>query len=135
MVESALTQFIERCHKALTQQSQGHPDPLLELWSHADDVSLMAAVNGFQLGFEQVSTVLRWASKSQQFDSWSAENLATIEGSELACSVELEHYVRVVDGNDEGMTLRATQVYRLENGEWRILHRHGDTLTDLEVKW
>jgi ketosteroid isomerase-like protein len=135
MIEVSLSEFIERSHDALAQQSQGHPDSLLELWSHADDVSIMAAVNGYQVGFDQVSTLLRWASTSQQFDSWSAENLVTIEGPELACSVELEHYVRVVNGEDAGMTLRATQLYRLEDGEWRIIHRHGDALTDVEVKW
>jgi ketosteroid isomerase-like protein len=25
--------------------------------------------------------------------------------------------------------LRATQVYRREEGEWRVAHRHGDTVT------
>jgi hypothetical protein len=33
------------------------------------------------------------------------------------------------------MTLRATQDYRRENGGWRIVHRHGDILTDIGVKW
>ena len=50
-------------------------------------------------------------------------------------TVELEHYALHVDGEDKGMTLRATQVYRREKGEWRIIHRHGDILTDIEVKW
>jgi ketosteroid isomerase-like protein len=135
MVEATLSRFMERCHDALTQQSKGNPDPLLELWSHAEDVSIMAAVNGYQVGFEPVSTLLRWASKSQRFDSWSAENLVTVEGPDMACSVELEHYVRLEEGEDKGMTLRATQVYRRESGEWRIIHRHGDALTAVEVNW
>ena len=25
------------------------------------------------------------------------------------------------------MTIRVTHVYRRENGEWKIVHRHGDT--------
>jgi hypothetical protein len=135
MVEATLTQFIDRCHEALAQQSKGHPDPLLDLWSHAGDVSIMAAVNGYEVGFERVSAVLRWASKSQEFDNWSAENLSTVAGSELGCSVELERYTLIAGGVDKSMTLRATQVYRVEDGEWRIVHRHGDLLTDVEVKW
>jgi ketosteroid isomerase-like protein len=135
MVDAALSPFIERCHDALTQQSQGHPDPLLELWSRADDVSIMAAVNGYQVGFEHVSSLLRWASTSQHFDGWSAENLVTVEGSDIACTVEVEHYLLTIDGEDKGMTLRATQIYRLEDGEWKIIHRHGDALTAVEVKW
>jgi ketosteroid isomerase-like protein len=135
MVDTALSPFIKRCHDALTQQSQGHPEPLLELWSRADDVSIMAAVNGYQVGFEQVSSLLRWASTSQHFDGWSAENLVTVGGSDIACTVEVEHYLLNVDGEDKGMTLRATQIYRLESGEWKIIHRHGDALAAVEVKW
>jgi ketosteroid isomerase-like protein len=26
--------------------------------------------------------------------------------------------------------LRATQVYRREGGEWRVAHRHGDTVIE-----
>jgi ketosteroid isomerase-like protein len=135
MVDTALHQFIARCHDALTQQSRGHPEPLLALWSRADDVSIMAAVNGYEVGFERVSSLLRWASTSQHFDSWSAENLVTAGGGDLACSVEIEHYGLTIDGDDKGMTLRATQIYRFEADEWKIIHRHGDALTAVEVTW
>jgi len=127
--------FIGRCHEALTQQSQGHPEPLLELWSRAADVTVMAAIGGYQVGFDAVSELLSAASKTQSFDSWSAENLVTSIADDLAFSVELEHYGRVVDGEDQGMTLRATQIYRREDGEWRIVHRHGDILSPIEAKW
>ena len=46
-----LEQFIERSHEALRHQSQGHPEPFLALWSHADDVTIMAAIGGYQSGF------------------------------------------------------------------------------------
>jgi len=133
--EAELGEFIARCHEALTHQSQGRPEPFLELWSHADDVTVMAAVGGYEVGLEQVSALLSWASKAQSFESWSAESIATAVGSVLAFSVELEHYGQHVEGEDKKMTLRATQVYRREEGEWRIIHRHGDVLTPVEVKW
>jgi hypothetical protein len=96
--------FIDRCHKTLTQQSRGHPEALLELWSQADDVTVMAAIGGYQLGFDAVSDLLSAASKTQSFDSWSAENVVTYVRDDLAFSVELEHYGRVADGADEGMS-------------------------------
>lgn len=133
--EAELRDFIARCHEAITQQSQGHPESFLELWSHADDVTIMAAVGGHQRGFKDVSELLTWASKAQSFDSWSAENLTTVFDSDLALSVELEHYGQNVDGKHKEMTLRATQVYRRERGQWRVIHRHGDVLTPVEVKW
>jgi len=133
--ETELREFIARCHEALTHQSQGRPEPFLELWSHAEDVSVMAAVGGYEVGFEKVSALLSWASTVQSFDSWSADNIATAVGPDLALSVELEHYGQHVDGETKEMTLRATQVYRREEAGWRIIHRHGDVLTPVEVKW
>ena len=130
-----MREFIGRCHKALSRQSQGRPAPLLELWSRADDVTIMAAIGGYQVGFDAVSDLLSAASKTQSFDSWSAENLVTYVADDLGFSVELEHYGRVVDGEDQGMTLRATQIYRREDGRWRIVHRHGDILFPVEAKW
>jgi ketosteroid isomerase-like protein len=109
------------------------PDQAQDL--HTNDVSVMAAVGGYEVGFEQVKRLLAWASTVQSFDSWSAENIATAAGSDLALSVELEHYGQHAEGEDKEMTLRATQVYRREGDGWKIIHRHGDVLTPVEVKW
>jgi ketosteroid isomerase-like protein len=132
---TALREFIAQCHEALTEQSQGRPERLLGLWSHADDVSIMAAIGGYHVGFDAVSDLLSAASKTQSFDSWSAENLVTYVAGVLGFSIELEHYGRVIEGEDQGMTLRATQIYRREDGRWRIVHRHGDILAPVEAKW
>lgn len=108
--------FIARCHEALTHQSQGDPESFLDLWSHADDVTVMAAVGGYDVGFDHVTALLSWASTVQSFESWSAENVATAVGADLAISVELEHYEQRLEGENKEMTLRATQVYRREGG-------------------
>jgi ketosteroid isomerase-like protein len=130
-----LRAFVDRCHAAITEQSQGHPEPFLELWSHADDVTIMAAIGGYQVAFDAVRELLTAASKTQQFDGWRAENVATVLDENLAFTVELEHYAHTVDRVDKGMTLRATQIYRREDGQWRVIHRHGDILTPIEARW
>lgn len=59
----------------------------------------------------------------------------TYVAGHLGFSVELEHYGRMVEGEDQGMTLRATQIYRREDRRWRIVHRHGDIFAPVEAKW
>jgi ketosteroid isomerase-like protein len=130
-----LRAFVDRCHAAITEQSQGHPQAFLELWSHAGDVTIMAAIGGYQVGFDAVRELLTAASKTQHFDGWRAENVATVLDEDLAFTVELEHYAHTDDGEDKGMTLRATQIYRREGGQWRVIHRHGDILTEIEARW
>jgi ketosteroid isomerase-like protein len=127
--------FVHRCHDALAQQTKGNSEPYLALWSHTDDATVMAAVGGYQVGFENVSNVLRAASQSQHFDTWAAETLATgIEG-DFAYTVEIERYTRQADGATQELAVRATQIYRRSGGDWRVLHRHGDVLSPVSVKW
>ena len=44
---------------------------------------------------------------------------------DLAYTVGFEHTSATVNGMASTYTLRATQVYRREDGEWRVCHRHG----------
>ena len=51
-----------------------------------------------------------------------------LRGLEDAALRQLERgEPRDVHRRDQGMTLRATQIYRREDREWRIVHRHGDS--------
>ena len=127
--------FMRRCHDALAQQTKGHSQPFLELWSHTSDVTVMAAVGGHQSGFDDVSGLLSHVSKSLNWETFSVENLATGVAGDFAFTVELESLTRLVEGNEEAMTLRATQVYRRVDGDWKVIHRHGDLLTPYEEKW
>ncbi|MFC9681627.1 nuclear transport factor 2 family protein [Streptomyces sp. NPDC056948] len=49
---------------------------------------------------------------------------------DMAYTVGLEHASASVDGEPRTYTLRATQVYRREDGEWRVTHRHADRVTE-----
>jgi ketosteroid isomerase-like protein len=46
----------------------------------------------------------------------------------MAVTADLERMTRIVDGNPVPRVLRCTQVYRIEDGKWRIVHRHADDL-------
>ena len=126
-------EFIERCHDALRQHTAGDPQPFLALWSRAGDVSLMGGVGGHQVGIANVTELLTAAARTLNYETWSAENLATGFVDTLGFTVELERLTRHVDGELEEMGLRATSIYRREDGEWRVIHRHGDGLMTVEI--
>jgi ketosteroid isomerase-like protein len=48
---------------------------------------------------------------------------------DMAYTAGLEHSSASVDGKQRSYTLRATQVYRREGDEWKVAHRHADTVT------
>jgi ketosteroid isomerase-like protein len=46
---------------------------------------------------------------------------------EMAYTLGLERFNGSIAGRPvEPVTVRVTHVYRRENGEWKIVHRHGD---------
>jgi ketosteroid isomerase-like protein len=126
-------QFMQRCHAALKEHTSGNPRPFLELWSRARDVSLMGGVGGHQVGIDSVSELLTAAARTVNYETWDADTLVASFGDELGFTVELEHLTRQIDGETDEMSLRATSVYRREDGAWRVIHRHGDSLINIEI--
>ena len=46
----------------------------------------------------------------------------------MAYTAGFEHTSASINGQPRTYVLRATQVYRREGGEWKVAHRHGDTV-------
>lgn len=61
----------------------------------------------------------------------SFERVALYATGELACIVEVEHYVAKVGGaeRESPVALRVTTVLRREEAAWKIVHRHADPIT------
>ena len=57
--------------------------------------------------------------------SFEFELLEAEVRGDTAYTVGLEHTSASVDGVPRTYTLRATQIYRREDGTWRVAHRHG----------
>ncbi len=62
--------------------------------------------------------------------SYSFELVAADVVGDMAYTAGYEHTEASVNGKPRKYTLRVTQVYRREEGEWRVAHRHGDTVPD-----
>lgn len=116
------------CQRALGELVEGRPEPFKALWSHAEDVVIMGAFGGHERGWEQVSARLDWAAKGIASTDRRVENVVTVVGNDLAYTVDLEHMTRHADGQPRPRTLRCTQAYRRENGQWRVVLRHADEL-------
>ena len=104
----------------------GDATPRLALWTRNDPVTVFGAgMNAF--GWAEVEplfhTVASWFSDSEAFEF---EVIAAGASGDLAYTVGYERNRVKVDGVPTTYTLRVTHVYRREDGQWRIVHRHGD---------
>jgi ketosteroid isomerase-like protein len=108
----------------------GDPAPRRALWSRNEPVSVLGAwrnANG-QPEIDELFEAL--AESFSDCTSFELELLAYDVVGDMAYTAGFEHTSVSVDGEPRRYTLRVTQVYRREQGEWRVAHRHGDTVTD-----
>jgi ketosteroid isomerase-like protein len=108
----------------------GDPDPRMQLWSHQDPVTVLGAFGVAASGWKEVSETFRWvASQFSGGEEFQLEVIAAGVSGDLAYTVGYEHSVVSRGGGPAKPNhLRVTHVYRRENGEWKIVHRHGDGL-------
>jgi ketosteroid isomerase-like protein len=127
-VDDDWNRFVSRCQHALGELVEGRPEAFKALWSHTDDVVIMGAFGGYERGWGQVSARLDWAAEGIKATDRAAENVVTVVGNDVAYTVDLEHMTRLVGDHPKPRTLRCTQIYRRENGEWKVILRHADEL-------
>ena len=106
----------------------GDAGPRRAIWSRNEPVSVLGA---WRNAFGQQELDELFAGLAKQFSnctSYRFELLAYDVVGDMAYTAGLEHTSASVDGQPRSYVLRATQVYRREDGEWRVAHRHGDTV-------
>ena len=128
-------ELIERYQLGLDEFMKGNPEPVKELFSHREDVTLANPLGPPAHGWEQVSATIEHAAS--QFRDGRFVGVEIIEKhvtSEFAYTLWLEHEEGKVGGRGDisPSTLRVTMIYRPEAGEWKVVHRHADPITTLQ---
>jgi ketosteroid isomerase-like protein len=108
----------------------GDAAPRRALWSRNEPVSVLGAWRNAH-GQQELNELFDALGKSfSDCRSYAFELQACDVVGELAYTAGLERISASVDGRPRTYTLRVTQVYRREDGQWKVVHRHGDTVTD-----
>ncbi len=127
-LEKFLAAILDRQIAAEKAIHNGDPEPRLKMWSKKDPVTLFGAWGPCKSGAEELGRIFRWvASRFSNCTTYDFELVAAGISGDLAYTVGYERSSRSVDGGGVGSSvLRVTHIYRRENGEWKIVHRHGD---------
>jgi len=131
--ELSARQAIQRLQAAMNTLMSGNASAIKALCSRCDDVTAFLGWGGYEKGWEQVGE--RWDWAGQQFKGGGPvtyQNLTTIITAELAYTTDIETIWVQLDGMDKPRqwSNRVTHIFRLENGEWRLVHRHGNRIED-----
>jgi ketosteroid isomerase-like protein len=107
----------------------GNAAPRRVLWSHQEPVSILGAGRN-AYGLQEVEEAFTWLEQMfSDCTSYSFELQAYDVVGDMAYTAGMEHISTSVNGEPRTFTLRATQVYRREDGQWKAAHRHADTVS------
>ena len=132
MLPPDLEQFIERYHRALGAFVRGDAEPIKALYSRRDDVTLANPFGPPVRGWDQVAaTVERAAAFYQDGEATAFEIIAAYATADLAYTVDVRRgHARIGGAADPTpLAVRATTIFRREEGGWRVVHRHADPIT------
>jgi ketosteroid isomerase-like protein len=123
---------LARLHAALADVANGEIAAIRALYSHSDDATSFYGWGGYEKGWAAVDKRWSWASQQFKGGTVSHENVTTVVTPELAYTTDIETFEVQMDGMEQPTrwSNRVTHVFRLEDGAWRLLHRHANRLED-----
>jgi ketosteroid isomerase-like protein len=127
-VEEFRSTILARQTEAEEALVKGDPGPRMELWSRRDPVTLFGAIGMSESGWDKLGRTFSWvASRFSNVSDFRFDvELVDVRG-DMAYTLGFERFKASIAGRPvEPVTVRVTHIYRREEGDWRIVHRHAD---------
>lgn len=137
--DSTFRAFLRQWEKAQSLFINGDPTLWKQHASHRDDVTILGGFGGYgEKGWSAVGARYDWASSQYKGGgaTMKVEYLSIVVSGDMAFTVGIERQEGARVGDQQTPTqraLRATQIFRKEGGEWKLLHRHADPLLEKQA--
>jgi ketosteroid isomerase-like protein len=122
---------VVRLHAAMARVANGDVSAIKGLYSHTADATSFYGWGGYEKGWDRVSRRWDWAGTQFKRGTVRYENISTVVTPEMFLVTDIETFEHQHVANVEretGWSNRVTHVFRKEQGEWRLVHRHGNRL-------
>ena len=121
-----------RFYEALNALFEGELGPMVEVWSHANDVTYMGPDGGFQVGWKDVLADWEKQAAMKLGGRVEPEGMRIFAGQDLAVTHNYEKGENInTGGKPRSVLIRATNLFRRENGTWKMIGHHTDKLSFL----
>ena len=129
-------ELIERYQLGLGDFMKGDPEPVKELFSHREDVTLANPLGPPAHGCDEVGATIEHAAS--QFRDGRLVGVEIVEKRvtpEFAYTLWLEHAEGKVGGREDitPYALRVAMIFRPEDGTWKVVHRHADPISTAQT--
>ena len=128
-VKNALDGF----YSSLNAMFKGDAAPAKEVWSHSDDVAYMGADGGFQVGWDAMYTDWKKQAALKIGGKVEVSDVHINVSKEIAVTHQLVRSADIeADSVNRHAALRASSVFRKEDGKWKMIGHHVDVIPELK---
>ena len=128
-VREAVAQF----YVSLNQMFTGDLTAMKDSWSHAEDVVFMGPDGKFLVGWERTLADFQKEAAMKMGGNVKATDIHVVLGQDLAV---VQNYEKGDNPNvnvkNQVVSIRATNVFRLEKGVWKMIAHHTDPMVLME---
>jgi ketosteroid isomerase-like protein len=126
--KAELESLIDKMQQANQDLGHGNAEPIKELWSHGEEVTIFCGSSGVEVkGWNSVNERLDWLTDQiSKGSSYTYEKISLQASENFASLQQTEHYK-----SPEGlaMDLGVTILFKKETSGWKIVHRHAENLS------
>lgn len=127
--EQEIREAVGRFYFALNVLFEGELGPMKEVWSHADDVTYMGPGGGLRVGWEQVLADWKVAAAMKLGGTIIPEDMHMMVAQDIAVVQNYENGQNTnAGGKTQQVSIRVTNLFRKEDGQWKMVGHHTDLL-------
>ena len=129
----AIQQVSNEFYTSLNAMFTGNADPMVKVWSHAEDVTYLGPAGDFLVGWTKVRGAWQAQAALHLGGKVEPSDLHATVGDTLAFTQCIEKGTNHdATGNTVEVSIRATNLFRKENGDWKMIGHHTDVLPYLK---
>ena len=124
--EDEVRQASEQFYAAVNRFVNGDAGPMMQVWSKTSEVTTMHPIGGREVGWDNIRPV--WdqvASIASDGQVTLTDQLLSVAG-DTAYEVGVERGHGTMAGEQVAIDQRVTNIYRREEGGWKVVHHHTD---------
>ena len=128
-VMAAMAQF----YTALNAVFAGDAAPMSQVWSQGENAMYMGPMGAVKFGWAEIAAHWKATAAKNLGGQMHSESEQAVLGGNLAVIYAREkgHHM-TADGQREEISIRATSVFRKEDGQWKMIGHHTDPYSSQE---
>jgi ketosteroid isomerase-like protein len=128
-IHTAVTEFYD----ALNEIFAGNVNSMIAIWSHSEDVTYLGPQGGILVGWERVLKAWKEQAQLKLKGRVEPDDLHVIKIGNIGIIQNYEVGSNNVNGRIEKVRIRATNIFKKEDGKWKMISHQTDLLSYLKV--